>query len=295
VKPAQQLAIALTTSFGQVGDITIGSSGIGTGVYTAGSLTFGWADTTTSPGNVNGTIAGQQFPSLTQIFNYDAYDFHQSQVTDAEFTATNTMSAGDIQSFLVGQNSFLSKFVIISTQGGFIDQNGNGQLDKGETVYVSDPGQECKAPCGPFPLGSGGTLASGAFMNAATTYGLNPEVLLATAEKENSLVRSPKIPSAGVLNFAMGCGQKSDFLTQLNCAANTFVYQFQQTPSEPFFLKQPTFNIQHYVTGIGRTKVAFQVQDAATYSQYRYTPFIQASATGGGVYLFEYLWSIFGF
>jgi hypothetical protein len=120
-------------------------------------------------------------------------------------------------------------------------------------------------------------------------YGLSPKILLATAEKENSLVKRSKIPSAATLNFAMGCGQTSDFLSQLNCSANTFVYQFGQTPFEPFFLKESDFHIRHYVTGMGRQPVGFQVKDAATYAQYRYTPFIQTSATGGGVYLFESL------
>jgi len=295
IKPPQALTVNLTTSFGTVNNISTGSSGYGTGTYTAGVLAFGWTDTQTSSGTVNGMIGTQPFPSLTQIFNYAAFNFHQSQVTDTEFTDTSAMSTTAIQSFMVNQDSFLSRLIVISSLGGFIDQNGNGQLDQGETVYVSNPAQECKAPCGPFPLGSTGTPAAGIFENAAVTYGVNPKILLTTAEKENSLITRSKIPSAGVLNFAMGCGKKSDFLSQLNCSADTLVYQFNQTPSEPFFLKQPSYNIQHNVAGMGLTKVAFQIQDAATYSQYRYTPFIQSKPTGGGVYLFEHLWSLFGF
>ena len=292
--PPQQVEIALATNFGQVSNIATSSSGLGTGIYTGGTLSFGWNDTTTVPASVNGTIGSQQYPSLTQIFNYAAFDFHQSQVTDVAFIDANAMSAAEIQTFLTGQNSFLFKFVIINAQGGFIDQNGNGKLDKGEQVYVSSPPQECKAPCGPFALGSTGTLASSVFENAATTYGVNPEVLLATAEKENSLVVASRLPGVGALNWAMGCGKASDFLSQINCSANTFSIQFGLTPSEPFFL-QPKFNVQHYVTGIGRQVVAFQIQTAATYAQYRYTPFIQTSATGGGVYLFESIWAAYGF
>ncbi|MFZ0318311.1 MAG: PQQ-binding-like beta-propeller repeat protein [Candidatus Sulfotelmatobacter sp.] len=295
VTPPQQAEITLSTNFGQVSNIGTGSSGLGTGSFTAGMLSFGWSDTTTVPATVSGTIGSQQFPTLTQIFNYAAFDFHQSQVTDAEFTDANAMSASAIQSFLDGQGSFMSKLVIISDQGGFIDQNGNGKLDKGEQVYVSSPPQECNAPCGPFALGSTGMLASSVFENAATTYGINPEVLLATAEKENSLVVAGKLPGVGALNWAMGCGKASDFLSQINCSANTFATQFGLTPSEPFFLQEPKFNIQHYVTGIGRQVVAFQIQTAATYAQYRYTPFIQSSATGGGVYLFESIWAAYGF
>jgi uncharacterized repeat protein (TIGR03803 family) len=297
VTPPQQAEIVLSVDFGQVTDILTNNSGFGTGTYTAGILNFGFRDTKTATGIVNGMIGSQQFPSLTNIFNYAAFNFHQSQVTDTEFTDTNTMSAQDIQSFFQGYGSFMSEFVLISKKGGFIDSNNNGRLDAGETVYVSKPPHECPAPCGPFKLGATGTAASVVFKNAAMTYGLNPQILLATAEKENSLVSDQKIPSASVLNFAMGCNLKLDFdfLSQIACSANSFVLRFKETPSEPFFFKEPKFNVQHYVTGLKLRVVAFEVQTAATYAQYRYTPFIQAKKNGGGVYLFERLWAHYGF
>ena len=49
------------------------------------------------------------------------------------------------------------------------------------------------------------------------------------------------------------------------------------------------------VTGLGRTPVGFAANTAATYAQYRYTPFIQSLGNGGGVYLFETIWRSFGF
>ena len=39
--------------------------------------------------------------------------------------------------------------------------------------------------------------------------------------------------------------------------------------------------------GTGTVTVEVPVETASTYSQYRYTPWIQDQSNGGGVYLFE--------
>lgn len=88
-------------------------------------------------------------------------------------------------------------------------------------------------------------------------------------------------------------------------AARSFIDNFTLTPIEPFFwpsagslgdatggLVEP---IAHFVTGEGNQAVGFDVNTASIFAQYRYTPHIQSKPNGGGVYLFEEVWSQFKF
>lgn len=190
----------------------------------------------------------------------------------------------------MAHNSFLAHFILVGRIGGFEDLNANGALDAGEPTYVA--GQA------PIPLHARGLSAAKIFAREAVGQGVNPKVLLATAEKEQSLISRAILPSAVLLNFAMGCGSPTNFVAQVHCAAATFFNQFTLTPSEPFFFpKQADINqdIQHFVTNLGRQPVGFQINTRATFAQYKYTPFIQSLANGGGVFLFEKVWKNFGF
>jgi hypothetical protein len=184
-------------------------------------------------------------------------------------------------------------------------------LDSGEPTYLVDVDGK------PIPVNSRGRAASSIFSNVATDKGINPQVLLATAEKENSLISRPTIPiidSRGidvtnkVLNFAMGCGASSNFSDQIKCAAKYLIIRFNETTvfgravSYPFFFRatdgirhavSERCNVQPFLSGC--KQAAFAVENAATYAQYRYTPFIQSLLNGGGVFLFEKVWQSFGF
>lgn len=291
VEPAQSLILALSTTTGAVTSEMTDTSGLATSTYTSKILSLG--NVNTGVGTISGQICKKTFPNLTTIFNYHGFNFHQSQVTNTTFTNPSALNISAIQSFFVGHQSFLAKFILVGTKGGFIDSNGNGKLDAGEPVYVAVTGTV-------IPIGSTGTKASTVFANASAAQGINPEVLIATAEKENSLISSTSLPSQAVLNFAMGCGAASNFLSQISCSATTLNHRFHDTTAfgrgvvYPFFFHS-TDNIRHSVTNLGRQAVAFQADTAATYAQYRYTPFIQSVPTGGGVYLFEKIWAKFGF
>jgi hypothetical protein len=291
VQPAQSISVHLTASFGNVTDVTTNSSGKATSTYTSGIMALG--SNNTSTGILGAMICSHEFNSLGRVFNYHGFNFHRSQVTDTEFTNSSSMDTNAIQRFFRTRGSFLAKFILVQRIGGFIDTNGNGRLDTSEPTYLVNPSQ-------PIPLHATGVSASSVFFNAATGRGINPKVLIATAEKENSLISRPTLPSRNLLNFAVGCGTPSDFVGQIQCSARTFVNRFHDTRafgrpiSYPFFF-HASDGVRHAVTNLGRQPVGFAVNTASTYAQYRYTPFIQSLQNGGGVFLFEKVYNDFGF
>ncbi|HEV2233473.1 MAG TPA: hypothetical protein VGV68_08740 [Terriglobia bacterium] len=287
VQPPQAITVNVSADFGTAPPTSgtkTDSSGSVISDYTAGSTAFG--STSTTVANLSASVCDQLFPNLAEIFNYDGFNFHQSQVTDAAFVDSSVLSEAQIQAFFVAHGSFLANFILVGRIGGFEDLNGNGALDPGEPTYV--------VGLTPIPLHAHGLSAANVFAMQTVAQGVNPKVLLATSEKEQSLISRATLPSATVLNFAMGCGSPNNFVAQVGCAAHTFINQFTLTPSEPFFFPKST-GIRQFVTGLGRQPVGFQVNTAATYAQYKYTPHIQALANGGGVYLFEQVWKRFGF
>jgi hypothetical protein len=290
VTPAQAADVDLTADFGDLPDVTTDSNGKAISTYKSGSLTFG--NTSTTVANLGAKICAQDFSNLTRVFNYNGFNFHQSLVSNTDFVNSTAMDAAAIQAFFVSHGSFLAQFILVGRVGGYLDTNGNGKLDAGEPTY--------SASGGTVPLHAGGKSAAEVFADNAVGQGINPKVLLATAEKENSLISKTTLPSAAILNFALGCGQVSDFSAQIQCGAKTLIHRFGDTTvfgrpiSYPFFF-HASDGVKHNVTGLGRQPVGFAVNTAATYAQYRYTPFIQSQPTGGGVFLFEKIWVNFGF
>ena len=290
VDPAQAVSVHLTTSFGTIADVDTDSAGKATGTYLSGVITAG--NTSTTIANLNATICDQTFQDLSRIFNYNGFNFHESQVSNDEFIDFTAMDTDAIQSFFEARGSFLARFMLVGRIGGFLDTNGNGRLDTGEPVY-SAMGQA-------VPMNAHGISAATIFSRAATGQEVNPKVLIVTVEKENSLISRTTLPNQTVLNFAMGCGNPSDFVEQIQCSAKTLARRFKDTRvfgrtiSYPFFF-HATDGVRHSVTGLGRQPVGFAVNTAATYAQYRYTPFIQSLQNGGGVFLFERIWLNFGF
>lgn len=290
VGPPEATGLDLTTDFGNLLDVTTDANGKATAVYTGGILPPG--DTSTKVAALGATICERAFPNLNRIFNYNGFNFHESQVSNSDFKDSTSMNAAAIQTFFAAHGSFLARFFLVGTIGGFLDTNGNAKFDAGEPAY--------SASGVPVPLHAHGKSAAEIFATNAAAHGVNPKLLIATAQKENGLVSTAALPAVGKLNSAMGCGQSSNFVRQIQCSAKTLANRFADTNAfnrkiaYPFFF-HATDGIQHTVTDLGRQKVGFAVNTAATYAQYRYTPFIQSQATGGGVWLFEKLWRDFGF
>ena len=104
---------------------------------------------------------------------------------DSIFRASYTLSAADIQSFLVSKNSGLANFTDVENCGS----SAGAHYSFYATYYH----------CGTVQR------ASQIIYDSAQAYGINPQVILATLQKEQSLVTTPN-PSSSQLNFAMGYG-----------------------------------------------------------------------------------------
>jgi hypothetical protein len=294
VTPAQVFDITSTASFGTVtSPVRSTTYGNAQGAYTSGALSLNFRDTATTVATVTPSNGGPGSKPAT-VFNYGGFNFHQSQVSDASFGNIATMATSDIQKFLSNHHSFLAHFILVGTDEGFEDLHGTGVFEDRDPTY-STSGEPVLTP------GTRGTSVATLIYQAAIQYTLNPQVLLATAQKEKSLISAPALPTADILNYGMGCRKPTNFKTQIMCAASTLTGHFKDTTdgfghniTYPFFFRA-TNGIRQYVTNSGLQAVGFSVDNAATYTQYRYTPYIQALSTSGGVYQFELEWAQYHF
>src|SRR2546426_278053 len=124
-------------------------------------LRGGFLNTSTNTAYINATANGQTFSKLTKVYNYNGFNFHQSQVSNAAFTNTATKDSAAIQAFFVSKNSFLAKFIVVGTVGGFLDIAKTGKY-----VPVTDPVYLSGTTT--ITAGATGKLASLLFASAAT-------------------------------------------------------------------------------------------------------------------------------
>ena len=131
---------------------------------------------------------------------------------------------------------------------------------------------------------------------AASQYRINPQVLLATLQKESTGVTRSTRPSDTTLCFLMGCVSSSTAREQLACAAERFRAYYDQ-------LKQQGPTVSGWRVGVAKqTQDGVLVTPAtrAVAAQFTYTPYAGAQWGGdqrgvGGVYLFYDAWQKFGF
>lgn len=133
-----------------------------------------------------------------------------------------------------------------------------------------------------------GRSAATIVADAAHDHGINPRVLLATLEKENSLVSRPTKPANWVLRSAMGyayndgggtAGRHSTFSSQVDQGAQLLRNLFTEG--------QQGHLPQQMQVDYGRRVI--RVNNAATYALMRYTPHTidtNLGQVGGGNYLF---------
>jgi hypothetical protein len=131
---------------------------------------------------------------------------------------------------------------------------------------------------------------------AAARYRINPQVLLATMEKENNAVTRTQRPSNGVMSFLTGCVTPNTSREQITCAAERFrAYMDQQA-------RRGT-TVSGWQVGVPKVTqdgVWLAPATRAVAAQFTYTPFAGAQWGGndhrwGGVYLFYQYWHEFGF
>lgn len=121
-------------------------------------------------------------------------------IDDSVLLNSATMSASDIQNFLTGKGSGLATRTFLFDCAA---------TDVSNTYY-----QNAGAPCGQT------VLASQIIYYASQIYGINPQAVLSTIQKEQSLVTTTN-PTTWQINQAMGYGCP----TTGGCGASNFLYQ----------------------------------------------------------------------
>jgi len=118
-------------------------------------------------------------------------------------------------------------------------------------------------------------------------YGINPVVMLATMQKEQSLIGMKSTTDASKkIERAFGCGISDNknkditlylgFDKQVDCAGNTLKKWYDDG-----LTKAPT------KMPVNGGKINQQVNNAATYSLYKYTPYTSISGAGGNLLFFN--------
>jgi hypothetical protein len=132
---------------------------------------------------------------------------------DSVFTNSSTMSASAIQTFLQNEGSGLASFSDVENCGST-----SGSHYSYYATYYS---------CGSTES------AASIIYSASQAYGINPQVLMATMQKEQSLITTPN-PTSSQLNFAMGYGCPDSgscsypgFFTQVDNAAWQFKFDME--------------------------------------------------------------------
>jgi hypothetical protein len=110
-------------------------------------------------------------------------------ISNNEFTAKNTMTEAEIQAFLVSKGNYLANYTVPAAR--YVEWKG--------VNYYENP------LIGPFggEVNATGWRASRVIYNVSQWYNINPQVILATIQKESSLVTtSPAY--YGLVQWAMG-------------------------------------------------------------------------------------------
>lgn len=197
-------------------------------------------------------------------------------ISDSVFFNSNTMSAGDIQNFLAdkGRNCVAGSAPCI------------------KDFRADSPSRPAQGAghCGAYPGGTN-ELASTIIYKAAKACGINPQVLIVTLEKEQSLITGSR-PSATRFAIAMGfdcpdtraCGSSSmGFEYQMYKAA----WQFRQYTLTPNYFRYKPGNIAvQFNPNAACGSTIVNIKNQATANLYNYTPYQPNAAAlraGAGV------------
>lgn len=221
-------------------------------------------------------------------------DYTDHPMDDSLFRASFTMTAQDIQNFLVSKNSGLTNFSDIEDCGS----SSGAHYSFYATYYHCGTRQ----------------VAAQIIYDAAQAYGINPQAILATMQKEQSLITTPN-PTASQLNYAMGYGcpdsggcSFAGFFNQVDNGTWQFRTDYElssgnnywgYTPASypcnhatryynnPLVPGQDVIFIDDYGTGYAR----FVIPNASTATLYCYTPHVfpgSAKEYYSGSYWFVY-------
>lgn len=143
------------------------------------------------------------FTFLLLINRHEAYAEYDggSLISDSVFLDSNSMSRQDIQNFLEDRGAGISSMSFVLNCYG---------PNSTERAWYTAAGANCDQE----------TTAADLIYFASQIYGVNPQVTLATLQKEQSLATAPN-PTSYQLDHAMGYGCP----TTGGCEASNFAYQ----------------------------------------------------------------------
>ena len=203
-----------------------------------------------------------------------------SLITDEVFTNTSTMNASEIQAFLINENSGLKNMSFV--------------VSCNPTTPISPYGFSYYPNCGTTQT------AATIIYEAAQAYGINPQVILSTMQKEQSLVNTPD-PTSSQLNCAMGytsCVYDQSFFSQVDNGTWQLRENIELMEGNSWWGYSPSNylcaqgNSSFYSTGLmpgntvtffdsGGTPETITLANAATAALYCYTPYVgPISVTG---------------
>ena len=208
-------------------------------------------------GIVSGLLVAQKVASAA-----DARQFQAGRIIDdAVFTNYNSMNAAQIQQFLNNKNSVCLK----NFRGqSLVDDNGDG--------VVADTTTET--------YGRHGTMTAAQLINAAAKiYRINPQVILVTLQKEQSLITGSDCSN---MNTALGYGCPDS--TPGQCAASAKGFTRQIDYGAYHFRGYFNDSLTYVPFGTGNHRIQYNpssscgssvvnIQNRATASLYSYTPY----------------------
>lgn len=270
------------------------------------------------------------YPYLNAHNDGALFDIGVSQVDDATYVNFDDLDAAQIQTFfekVEPGRSVLARLYLIDhaigvVNSGFYDKNGDGIYHRKEdgAPYCSDWTTSC-VPEG--TKASAGLSIAAAINQVAIAYDINPKLLIVKLQVEQGVVSATSMQKIGskngkpatpqqtdnALNWVMGCGPKTTFLAQVECAAANFRKKYDAAPTVPYFWPVDSNHLNQSIqyefspskaecVDVGRdnklapgcVSVGFWIGSAPTYAQYKYTPFINTTQSGGGVQSFERWW-----
>ncbi len=214
-------------------------------------------------------------------------------IKDSIFIDNGSMGVRDIQQLLLDKGSYLASHKYTETcNNNYMNAH---YLNCGKSV-----------------------LASQIIYDAARAYGLNPRTIIATMQKEESLITDPS-PSSSQVNFAMGyacpdsggCGSISGFFNQVDWGTWQLRLNFARASGDNTWSGSDSTvsgyacpgRTRYYSTGLypgrdvtfyddyGTAYTHFVIANAATASLYCYTPHVYPGSSRqyySGSYWFVY-------
>ncbi|MDO8506971.1 MAG: hypothetical protein Q7S53_00170, partial [bacterium] len=199
-------------------------------------------------------------------------------IPDVAFANAGTMNEAQIQAFLVSHGSYLASYTV-PAERDVVWHN----VSYHESPWIGPIGSEVNAQ---------GRSAAWVIYQTSQWYGINPQVLIATLQKESSLVTNSNPPYYGLVQWAMGyayteggilnvCGTSTNHNPTGSCAG--FAMQMDwaggglkswmnwanaHSPSAGQYWTGNTLNIDGQSVYLG---------NGATAALYRYTPHIQTN------------------